>query len=270
MENYLDGGAGEEVSLRENREAFRSVGFSPRLGVSEGPPNLQTSVLGSRAVDARAAKSDRVLADDELLGRCGRRLGRGEGRNDLHGQFDVRSRPRGCAICGARTAVVPALLSGWSGGQRRLATDAGQLGFTAIVVTMDTQIPGDRRRESRYGLSPPLRLDRRTITKMAPFVTTRPRWLVGQAREGFKLDLVNARRVGAPDSPNPVEKGLLEWIAEPPTWADLAWVREVFGGDVLVKGVLSPDDARRGWMRARRESSCRTTGDANWTASPPL
>ena len=245
VENYLDGGAGEEVSLRENREAFRSVGFSPRLGVTEGSPNLQTSVLGSQlsmpvllspigfsrmmhcsgdvAGASAAAKAGTIFTVSSMSG---------------HALEDVRSAAPG-------PLWFQLYFLGGREGARRLATDAGQLGFTAIVVTMDTQIPGDRRRESRYGLSPPLRLDRRTITKMAPFVATRPRWLVDQAREGFKLDLVNARRVGAPDSPNPVEKGLLEWIAEPPTWADLAWVREVFGGDVLVKGVLSPDDARR-------------------------
>jgi isopentenyl diphosphate isomerase/L-lactate dehydrogenase-like FMN-dependent dehydrogenase len=134
---------------------------------------------------------------------------------------------------------------GGRNGARRLVDDAARLGYQAIVVTMDTQIPGDRRRESRYGLSPPLRLDRRTMTKMAPFVATHPSWLLDQARDGFQLDLVNAKRGYTGTSDDPIAAALMEWVAEPPMWDDIAWIREAFQGDVLVKGVLSPDDAKR-------------------------
>jgi isopentenyl diphosphate isomerase/L-lactate dehydrogenase-like FMN-dependent dehydrogenase len=245
VENYLEGGAGEEVSLRENREAFRSVRFSPRLGVTAGAPCLRTSVLGSEV-------SMPVLLSPIGFSRMMHRSGDVAGASAAAkaGTIFTVSSMSGHTLEDVRSATPGPLwlqlyFLGGREGARRLATDAGQLGYSAIVVTMDTQIPGDRRRESRYGLSPPLRLDRRTITKMAPFVATRPRWLFDQAREGFQLDLVNARRVGAPGVSDPVEQGLLEWIAEPPMWADLAWIREAFGGDVLVKGVLSPDDARR-------------------------
>jgi L-lactate dehydrogenase (cytochrome) len=130
-------------------------------------------------------------------------------------------------------------------GARRLVEEAHRLGYSAVVVTMDTQIPGDRRREARFALSPPLRLDRRTVTKMAPFVALRPRWLFDQARDGFRLDLVNAQGEAATGSGDAASKALLQWIAEPPTWDDLEWIRETFGGDVIVKGVLSAEDAKR-------------------------
>jgi isopentenyl diphosphate isomerase/L-lactate dehydrogenase-like FMN-dependent dehydrogenase len=80
---------------------------------------------------------------------------------------------------------------------------------------------------------------------MVPFVALRPLWLLDQARQGFRLDLVNALR-GAPNrSTEAVSEALLRWIAEPPTWDDLSWIQEEFQGKVLVKGVLSPDDAKR-------------------------
>jgi isopentenyl diphosphate isomerase/L-lactate dehydrogenase-like FMN-dependent dehydrogenase len=130
-------------------------------------------------------------------------------------------------------------------GARRLVGDARRLGYSAVVVTMDTQIPGDRRREARFGLSPPLRLDRKTITRMARFVAVRPRWLLDQARQGFRLDLVNAQKGASDGSSGAASEALLQWIAEPPTWGDLSWIREEFQGDVIVKGVLFPDDAKR-------------------------
>lgn len=130
-------------------------------------------------------------------------------------------------------------------GARNLVAEARRLGYAAIVVTMDTQIPGDRRRESRYGLSPPLSLDRRTVTKMIPFVLRRPRWLADQAMGRFQLDLVNAVRPRADGSVATASDALLRWILEPPTWSDLEWIREEFGGPVIAKGVLNADDARR-------------------------
>ena len=122
---------------------------------------------------------------------------------------------------------------------------ARRAGFAALVVTMDVQTTGDRRRERRFGLSPPLRLDRRTVARMAPFAAVRLRWLLDQAGDGFHLELVNAAGLMAGDRPMSAEEALLQWLASPPTWEDVARLGELFGGPVLAKGILSADDARR-------------------------
>jgi isopentenyl diphosphate isomerase/L-lactate dehydrogenase-like FMN-dependent dehydrogenase len=69
--------------------------------------------------------------------------------------------------------------------------------------------------------------------------------LLDQARQGFRLDLVNAQKGASGGSSRAASEALLQWIAEPPTWDDLSWIREEFQGDVIVKGVLFPDDAKR-------------------------
>src|SRR5208283_4875748 len=114
-----------------------------------------------------------------------------------------------------------------------------------LAVTLDTQIPGNREREQRQRLSPPLELDARTMRKMAPQVAVRPWWLLDVARDGFRLDLVNATSLGPPEQPMSPEEALLYWIATPPTWDDFTWLREQWPGPILAKGIVTGEDARR-------------------------
>lgn len=246
VESYVEGGAGNEGTLRANMGAVRSVQLIPRMGATETvAPQLRTTVLGHEV-------SMPLLLSPVGFTRM------------MHSEGDVA----GAAAAGAaRTVFSLSSMSGhrmeevaaaatgpiWfqlyflggRGGAEELVSQARELGFAGVVVTMDTQIPGDRRRESRYGLSPPLRLDRSTITKMAPFVLPRPWWLLDQALGRFQLDLVLAHTKGPEGRPRTASEALLEWLARPPLWGDLAWVAEVFEGPVIVKGILSPDDARR-------------------------
>ncbi len=246
VRSYLEGGAGNEGTLRANLDGVRAVGFRPRMGVTgDAGPDLTTTVLG-------APVSMPVLLSPVGFTRM------------MHPSGDVA----GAAAAGAAGTI--STLSSMSGhpmedviaaatgpvwfqlyflggreGAEQLVSRARDLGFSALVLTVDTQIPGDRRRESRYGLSPPLRLDRRTVTKMAPYVATHPRWLLDMALDGFRLDLVNASTLGPEGRPMPDTEALLRWIGAPPRWEDLAWLRDQFAGPVVVKGILSPDDARK-------------------------
>ena len=246
VESYVEGGAGEESTLRANLAAVRSVLFRPHLGVTSGAaPDLRTSVLGqdismpvllSPVGFTRMMHTSGDLAGAAAAGDAGTvfTLSSMSG----HSMEEVMAAARG-------PLWFQVYFLGGREGARRLVGDARRLGYSAVVVTMDTQIPGDRRREARFGLSPPLRLDRRTVTRMARFVALRPRWLLDQAQHGFRLDLVNAQRGASGGSSGSASEALLQWIAEPPTWDDLSWIREEFQGDVIVKGVLFPDDAKR-------------------------
>jgi len=80
---------------------------------------------------------------------------------------------------------------------------------------------------------------------MAPFVLPRPWWFLDQALGRFQLDLRLAHTKRADGSTRTTSDSLLEWLARPPLWSDLAWIADAFGGPVVAKGILSPDDARR-------------------------
>jgi isopentenyl diphosphate isomerase/L-lactate dehydrogenase-like FMN-dependent dehydrogenase len=246
VESYVEGGAGDEATLRGNLAAVRSVQFRPHLGVTSGAaPDLKTSVLGqeiSMPVLLSPVGFTRMMHTSGDL--AGAAAAGAAGTVFTLSSMSGHSMEEVMAAAGGPMWFQLYFLGGREGA-RRLVEEAHRLGYSAVVVTMDTQIPGDRRREARFALSPPLRLDRRTVTKMAPFVALRPRWLFDQARDGFRLDLVNAQGEAATGSGDAASKALLQWIAEPPTWDDLEWIRETFEGDVIVKGVLSAEDAKR-------------------------
>jgi isopentenyl diphosphate isomerase/L-lactate dehydrogenase-like FMN-dependent dehydrogenase len=246
VENYVEGGAGRELTLAANLAAVRSIPLQPRLGISSGkPPDQRTTVLGhpvSMPLLLSPVGFTRMMhtAGDVAAVRAA-----GAARTIFtlssmsgHAMEDVRKAATG-------PVWFQLYLLGGRAGAEQLVDRARRASFEAIVVTMDTQVPGDRRRESKYGLSPPLKLDRRTVTKMAPFAATRPRWLIDQALDGFQLDLVHAHAMRPDGSCMSADEALLEWIARPPMWSDLDWIRDSFRGPVVVKGVLSADDARR-------------------------
>jgi isopentenyl diphosphate isomerase/L-lactate dehydrogenase-like FMN-dependent dehydrogenase len=79
---------------------------------------------------------------------------------------------------------------------------------------------------------------------MAPFVASRPSWLLDQALDGFQLDLVHAHASRPDGRRDTADEDLWKWIARPPLWSDFEWIRERFGGPIVVKGVLSTEDAK--------------------------
>jgi isopentenyl diphosphate isomerase/L-lactate dehydrogenase-like FMN-dependent dehydrogenase len=136
-------------------------------------------------------------------------------------------------------------LLGGRAGAEQLVDRAQKAGYRALLVTVDTPVPGNRERDLRHGLSPPLRLDRRTIVKMAPRVLPHPRWLVDAARDRFQLELVNASSLQVDGTPLSAADALFHWIASPARWEDFAWLRDRWDGPIAAKGVLTADDARR-------------------------
>lgn len=111
---------------------------------------------------------------------------------------------------------------------------------SALVLTMDLQILGQRHKDLRNGLSAPPKFTPKHIWQMA----TRPRWclgMLGTHRRTFR------NLVGHVD--NLVDlNSLSAWTAQQfdPTlsWNDVGWIKDRFGGKVIVKGVLDPEDAR--------------------------
>ena len=246
VESYVEGGAGLERTLAANLSAVQAVQFLPRLGVTAGgPPDLGTTVLGTEV-------SMPVLLSPVGFTRMMHIAGdvAGAAAAGAAGTIFTLSSMSGHSMEEVRAAATTPTwfqlyFLGGRHGAEQLVAGARRHGFAAVVVTMDTQIPGDRRRESRYGLSPPLRLDRRTVTKMAPFAALRPSWLLDHALDRFKLDLEMANGLERGGATMSAVEALLQWIGAPPTWDDIAWIGEEFGGPVIVKGVLTPDDARR-------------------------
>jgi len=244
--DYIDGGAGSESTLRANQESIEAVGFRPRMGVTQGvpTPDLTTSVLGTEV-------SMPILLSPIGFTRMMNPLGDVAGVRAAGnaGTIFTLSSMSGhtmdeVAAAATRPAWFQLYFLGGREGAEQLVDRAREAGFGALVVTLDTQILGNRERD-RQGLKPPLKLDARTMRKMAPQVAVRPWWLLDAARDRFRLDLVNATSLGPVECPMSAGDALLRWVARPPTWEDFTWLREQWRGPVLAKGIVTGDDARR-------------------------
>ncbi len=240
--DYVDGGAEDEITLRENRRAFEEVTFRPRHGVDVPEVDLRVRVLGHE------------LALPVLLAPVGYcRM--------LHPQGEVAAaRAAGAAgtayvlstASGHRLEDVKAATAGpawfqlYLTGGREAATDAilraRAAGYSALVITIDTYVIGMRERDHRNGTA--ILLGDNPFAKLPylPNILAHPGWLIDFLRDGGVHPLPNIVVPG--EGPQPL-RDVGSLIRRSFTWADLPWIREVWPGPIVFKGVLTGDDARR-------------------------
>ncbi|MDD9369742.1 MAG: alpha-hydroxy acid oxidase [Acidimicrobiales bacterium] len=244
--DYVDGGAEAELTMRANREAFEAVGFVPRVGVTTGPADLSTTVLGT-PVDlpvllspvgyTRLVHSGGDVAGARAAGAAGT-------------IFTLSSMAGHTIEEVAAAATGPTwfqlYLLGGRPGAEQLIDRAGAAGYSALVVTMDSQIPGNRERDGRHGIKFPITMTPRSMAKLAVQLAPHPGWFVDFRRGGLQFDIPNAVSADTPGgSPMSMGEAIGSMTANSPTWADFAWIRARWDGPILAKGLVTADDARR-------------------------
>ena len=122
----------------------------------------------------------------------------------------------------------------------RLIDRAKEAGCSALVLTLDLQILGQRHNDIRNGLSAPPRF---TLDSMLQ-VMARPRWalkMLGTRRHSFGNIVGHAKDVTDLSS-------LSSWTAEQfdpkLSWDDIEWIKQRWGGKLILKGILDAEDAR--------------------------
>lgn len=241
--DYLDGGAEGELTLRENCRAFESVWFRPRQAVAIGQCDIRTKVLGNEiclpAMLAPVGYSRLMHPEGELA--AARAAG------DL-GTIYILSTISGHKLENVKAATPgPAWYQLYLVGGREAAEGAieraSRVGYSALVVTIDTAAPGMRERDPRNGV--PELLGGNFFEKLPflPNLLAHPRWLAGFLRDGGvpKLENIVIPGQGAMpmiDVTTSLSRGAV-------TWDDFGWIRQAWPGPIVIKGVLTGDDARR-------------------------
>jgi isopentenyl diphosphate isomerase/L-lactate dehydrogenase-like FMN-dependent dehydrogenase len=241
--NYIDGGADGEWTLRENRRAFETVAFRPRQAVRVPACELRTRVLGmelSMPVLLAPVGYLRVMhpGGEIAAARAAGRAGVGLILSTVSGHRleDVKA---------ASTVEVcyQLYLTGGRAAAERAMQRAMDVGYRVLVITIDSTVIGHREREVRDGMEQLLRGSVRSKIPFAPQVLAHPGWLVRFLLDG-----------GLPDMPNIVtpEHGVLRvrdahtaMKREAFSWGDMQWIRALWKGPVVIKGVLSAEDAKR-------------------------
>jgi len=241
--DYLDGGAEAELTLAENSRAFRDVLFRPRSAVDASDCDLKTRVLSHElsfpAMLAPVGYSRLMHPGGEVAAaRAAGEAGTGYILSTISGHKleDVKAASRGPVwyqlyLLGGREAAEGAL------------DRARRAGFSALVITVDTPVAGMRERDSRNGMKELLGPSWFAKIPYLPNILAHPGWLASFLRDGGVPKLENVVTPG---------KGPMDLIdvaaalaSATVTWKDLRWIRELWAGPIVVKGLLTGDDARR-------------------------
>ena len=235
--------AGAETggTLSDNVKAFGELGFVPRIATGVPPGRDQaTTILGqdvSLPVVISPTGVQAVHPHGEVaVARAAAAAGTAMGLSSFASKAVEE-------VVEANPSVFFQVY--WMGERdqmERVLDRARTAGAKALIVTLDWTFA--HRRD--WG-SPaiPEKLDWRTMASMAPEALRRPRWLMNYVRNGGPPNL-EVPNLGAPGEHAPTFFGAYGgWIQTPqPTWDDLAWLRETWGGPTMIKGVVHPDDAR--------------------------
>ena len=241
--DYLDGGAEAEVTLRENCRAFQDITFRPRHAVVCASCDLSTSVLG---IDLSLPFMLAPVGYSRLMHPGGEvAAARAAGRA---GTAYILSTISGYALENVRAGSTGPVfyqlyLMGGRAAAEAAIERARKAGYRALVVTIDTPVSGIRERDYRNGMKELIAGSALEKARYAAEWLRHPSWLYSFWRDGGMMALPNVVVPG--QGPMPLVDINAALAASATTWADLRWIRELWQGPIVVKGVLTGDDARR-------------------------
>src|SRR5580658_10007037 len=240
--DYADGGSYEERTLRRNAADLDAISFRQRVMVDVSAVSLKTTLLGSDVsmplAIAPTGLAGLFHADGEILGA---RAAAAFGIPFCLSTMSI------CSIEDVRAATgqpfwFQQYLMKDRGFNQELIERAAAAQCSALMLTLDLQVLGERRRDPRNGLTIPPRLTLRNAWDVA----TKPSWalkvLFGKRRTFGNL----VGRIGGSSG----IRTLSEWTATQfdasANWRDVEWVRSRWPGKLILKGVLDAEDARLG------------------------
>jgi L-lactate dehydrogenase (cytochrome) len=238
--DYADSGSWTEGTYRANESDFQRIKLRQRVAVDIRNRTLRTTLAGSGAAMPVALAPTGLTgmqhADGEILAaRAAKRFGV---------PFTLST----MSICSMEDVAAHAGGPFWfqlyvMKDRRfieRLIERARAVGCSALMLTLDLQILGQRHRDLKNGLSAPPKPTLANLLNLA----TKPRWCLNMLRtprRGFGNIVGHATDVSDLSS-------LSAWAAEQfdpaLSWADVEWVKRLWGGKLILKGVMDVEDAR--------------------------
>ncbi|WP_248447637.1 alpha-hydroxy acid oxidase [Sinorhizobium meliloti] len=238
--DYADSGAWTEGTYRANEEDFAGIKLRQRVLVDMSDRSLETTMIGQK-VSMPVALAPTGLtgmqhADGEMLAAQAAEA------------FGVPFTLSTMSICSiedvASVTTKPFWFQLYVMREREFVLDlidrAKAAKCTALVLTLDLQILGQRHKDLRNGLSAPPRLTPKHLWMMA----TRPGWcmkMLGTNRRTFRNIVGHAKSVADLSS---LQAWTNEQFDPQLSWKDVEWIKERWGGPLILKGILDPEDAK--------------------------
>jgi L-lactate dehydrogenase (cytochrome) len=240
--DYIDGGAEDEVTLARNRLAFHAVEFSPDVLNDVGKVDTATTLLGRPVafplVLAPTGFSRIADAQGELaVARAAARAGVPYTLSTLA----TRSIEEVAAV-GDGELWFQVYVWRDRGLVAEMLQRAAAAGYRAIVVTVDTAVLGRRERDVRRGFSLPPKVGLDTFLDGL----LHPAWTLDFLRaEPIRFANVTGRTVGDGSLAISLADYINSQFDPSLSWADIAWFRDLWDGDIVLKGIQSVADAER-------------------------
>lgn len=238
--DYADSGAWTEGTYRANEEDYAKVKLRQRVLVDMTNRTLATTMIGENAsmpvALAPTGMTGMQHANGEMLAA------------QAAEEFGVPFTLSTMSICSIEDVASVTTKPFWfqlyvmkdRGFVERLIGRAKAAKCSALVVTADLQILGQRHKDLRNGLAAPPKPSLNTALQLM----TRPRWcmeMLGTKRRGFGNIVGHASNVSDLSS-------LGAWTAEQfdprLSWDDIRWIKDLWGGKMIIKGILDEEDAR--------------------------
>jgi len=238
--DYADSGSWTESTYRANSDDFARIKLRQRVAVNMENRNLASTMVGlpvsMPVAIAPTGLTGMQHADGEILAAKAAE------------KFGVPFTLSTMSICSIEDIAANTTKPFWfqvyfmkdRDFMSRLVERARAANCSALVLTLDLQILGQRHKDLRNGLTAPPKLTMKNMINMA----TKPAWcmgMLGTKRRNFGNIVGHASNVSDMSS-------LSAWTAEQfdprLSWDDVEWLRQRWGGKLIIKGILDPEDAR--------------------------
>jgi L-lactate dehydrogenase (cytochrome) len=239
--DFLEGGADDEWTTRENPRAFDKYPLSPRTLVNVEAIKTSTRILGQEI------EWPVIIAPtgaNELFHRTAEpAVARAAGDNGTIYTLSIMSNTSLEEVGAVNSS--PKMLQLYVFRDRsRIESLVGrckEAGYKALCLTVDTPVGGNRERDRVNGMRIPPRW---TLSNLFQFAS-KPRWSVPAALQG-KYELANFRDVARGDHGQlPVMEYINQQFDRSVTWKEARWLAKIWDGPFAIKGILSAEDARR-------------------------
>jgi L-lactate dehydrogenase (cytochrome) len=238
--DYVDRGSYQELTLQANSTAFEEIHLRQRVMADVDSRSLSTTLVGQSAALPLA------IAPTGLAGlQCGSGEILGARAAQAAGIPFCLSTMSICSLEQVHAAVSDPF---WfqvyvmrdRGFTRELIQRAAAVHCSALMVTADLTIQGQRHRDITNGLSVPPKLTGRNLVD----ILSKPRWAWNISRAPSWSFGNLAGHVGGADSLSTLSQWIAKQFDPTLTWRDIEWLRELWPGKLILKGILDADDAR--------------------------
>ena len=238
--DYADSGSWTESTYRANEDDFSRIKFRQRVAVNMENRSIASTMIGEKVsmpvAIAPTGLTGMQHADGEILAaRAAERFGI---------PFTLST----MSICSIEDIAAATTRPFWfqlyvmkdRDFINRLIDRAKAANCSALVITLDLQILGQRHKDLKNGLTAPPKPTLKNLINLA----TKPHWclgMLGTQRRTFGNIVGHAKSVTDLSS-------LSAWTAQQfdpaLSWDDVAWIKERWGGKIILKGILDPEDAK--------------------------